>query len=156
MDQTAAISALTAAYNPALEPSSPVAAAASGVGSFGAVIFEVGEQSLALVRGVRRTTSARIEEHAVTGGKPCLEFIGPQSDQTTFQVYWSRAFGRDPRAEIKKLREFCAEGTVAPLILGGENFGKHILVDVTEDWLISGPAGAPMVAEAALTLREYR
>ena len=143
------------AYNPALEPQNEVPAR-MGVGSFGPVFFQVSEAWLVLVRGgVQRKAAARVEEHQVSGAKPRLELIAPELDETSFTVFWHRGFGANPRTEIRRLRELCTQGVAQLLILGGENFGRHLLTEVAEKWLHSGPSGAPLVAEASLTFKEY-
>ena len=141
-------------YNPALDQNSEPPR--SNVGSFGKVVFQVSEETLSLVRDVRRKTSARVEEHYVTGAKPRLEFIAPGLDETNFKVFWLYAFGVDPVAEIRALRMLCLNGAVQRLVLGGENFGRYLLTEVSESWLRSGPNGAPIAAEVSLTLKEYR
>jgi phage protein U len=143
------------AYNPALDRTNDADSTRSGVGSFGQVVFQVSEDVLSQVRNVQRKTTAKVEEHQVVGSKPRLEFIAPELDETTFTVFWHRGFGVNPRTEIKKLRELCLAGAVQHLILGGENFGRYLLTGVNESWLRSGPGGAPLVAEASLTLKEY-
>jgi phage protein U len=145
----------TSVYNPALDPPKDNTPPRSGAGSFGPVVFEVSEKQLALVRDVRRKTAARVEEHQVAGAKPRLEFLSSELDETTFTVFWSRAFGLSPQTEIRRLREMCQQGAAQRLILGGENFGRYLLTQLEEKWLRGGPAGAPLVAEAALTLKEY-
>ena len=145
------------AYNPALDTSrTDDTPPRSGVGSFGQVVFQVSEESLALVRDVRRKTAARTEEHKVVGAKPRLEFIAAELSETSFKVFWNVVFGLNPRAEIRRLRELCEKGAAQRLILGGETFGKYVLTEVAESWLRSGPRGEPLVAEAALTLKEYQ
>lgn len=143
-------------YNPALDASLQSDIPRHAVGSFGSVAFQVSEETLALVSGVQRQTAVRVGEHQVVGEKPRLEFLSPELDETTFTVFWHRAFGLHPRTEIRKLRELCAAGVVQHLILGGENFGKCLLVNVTEDWGKSGPDGSPLTAKASLTFKEYR
>jgi hypothetical protein len=143
------------AYNPALDQSMDAGISRAGVGSFGQVVFQVSEAWLAQVKGVQRKTAARVEEHQVSGAKPRLEFIAPELDETSFTVFWHRAFGVNPRTEIRKLRELCTLGAAQLLILGGENFGRYLLTEVSEKWLHSGPGGGPIVAEAALTVKEY-
>jgi phage protein U len=142
-------------YNPALDRTDDADAMSSGVGSFGPVVFQVSETVIALARDVQRKTAAKVEEHQVVGSKPRLEFIAPELDETTFKVFWHRGFGVNPRTEIRKLRELCIAGTVQHLILGGENFGRHLLTGVSEAWKRSGPGGAPLTAEASLTFKEY-
>jgi phage protein U len=143
------------AYNPALDMSMDSGLFRAGVGSYGLVVFQVSESRLALVRGVQRKTATRVEEHQVSGAKPRLEFIAPELDAISFTVFWHRGFGADPRTEIRKLRALCTVGAAHLLILGGENFGRHLLTEVSEKWLHSGPGGEPIVAEAALTFKEY-
>lgn len=142
-------------YNAALDGSQDAATPRYAVGSFGSIVFQVSEEVLALVSGVQRKTAVRVEEHQVVGEKPRLEFIAPELDETTFTVFWHRGFGLNPRTEIRKLRELCSAGVTQHLILGGENFGKYMLLDVTEDWGKSGPNGSPLTARASLTLKEY-
>ena len=144
-----------AAYNPALDPGQD-ATPRHGVGSFGSVVFQVSEHALALVKSVKRKTSAWVEEHQVVGAKPRLEFLAPELAETTCKVFWHVGFGANPRTEIGRLRQMCEAGAVGRLILGGENFGPHLLTEVSENWLHSGPKGAPMVAEASLTFKEYQ
>ena len=144
------------AYNPALDTGADNGRPpASGVGSFGPVAFQVSEAALSLVKDVRRKTSIRVEEHQVVGGKPRLEFLAPELAETSFKVFWHAGFGVNPRAAIRRLRELCEAGAAQRLILGGENFGRYLLTEVAETWLRSGPDGAPLAAEAALTLKEY-
>ena len=143
-------------YNPALDRSVDETLPRFGVGSFGPVVFLVSEEHLALVKSVQRTTAARVEEHQVAGAKPRLEFLAPELDKVSFTVFWHCAFGVDPRVEIRKLRDLCLTGAVRHLILGGELFGRYILTEVSEKWKQSGPGGAPLTAEAGLTLKEYR
>ncbi|MCL2458952.1 MAG: phage tail protein, partial [Desulfobulbus sp.] len=119
------------------------------------VVFQVSEQVLSLVRAVRRKTAARVEEHQVVGAKPRLEFLSPELAETSFTVFWHAGFGVNPQAEIRRLRELCEQGAVGRLIMGGENFGPHLLIEVSESWLRGGPAGNPLVAEASLTFKEY-
>lgn len=142
-------------YNPALDGSQDAETPRYAVGSFGSVAFQVSEEVLALVSGVQRKTAARVEEHQVIGEKPRLEFLSPELDETSFSVFWHRGFGLNPRTEIRKLRELCSAGVAQHLILGGENFGKCLLLDVTEDWGKSGPNGSPLTARASLTFKEY-
>ncbi|MDR0476564.1 MAG: phage tail protein [Desulfobulbaceae bacterium] len=146
-----------AAYNPALDQSKEDnTPPRSGIGSFGPVVFEVSNDIMALVRDVRRKTAARVEEHRVVGAKPRVEFLAADLAETTFKVFWNIGFGVNPRKEIGRLRQLCEAGTVGRLILGGENFGQHLLIEVSESWLRSGPNGAPMVAEAHLVFKEYQ
>lgn len=142
-------------YNPALDAPPQSDIPRHAVGSFGSVAFQVSGEMLALVSGVQRKTSIRVEEHQVVGEKPRLEFLSPELDETTFTVFWHRAFGLNPRTEIRKLRELCRVGAAQHLILGGENFGKCLLLDVAEDWGKSGPGGSPITAKASLTFKEY-
>ncbi len=144
-----------AAYNPALDTRVGNLIPHTGIGSFGEVLFQVSAEKMALVRDVQRTTSARVEEHQVTGAKPRLEFLAPELDTTGFSVFWHMAFGVNPRTEIAKLRNLCTQGAAKNLILGGENFGKYLLIEVSERWMRSGPGGSPIVAEASLSLKEY-
>jgi len=143
-------------YNPALDQGTDAGQPPRGVGSFGPVVFQVSEETMILVKHVHRKTAVRVEEHKVIGFKSRLEFLGPELDETTFKVWFSISFGVNPRTEIRRLRDLCTRGVVERLILGGENFGKYLLTGVDENWLHSAPNGAPMSAEASLTIKEYQ
>lgn len=147
---------LSTSYNPALDQKQDSAPPRSGIGSFGPVVFQVSGEVLSLVKDVRRKTAVRVEEHQVVGAKPRLEFLAPELDETSFKVFWHITFGLNPRAEIRRLRMLCAQGVAQRLILGGENFGRYLLTEVSESWLRSGPKGEPLVAEASLTFKEYQ
>lgn len=142
-------------YNPALDATPNSQMPRHAVGSFGTVVFQVSEEQLALVSHVQHKAAARVEEHQVVGEKPRLEFIAPELEEISFSVFWHIAFGLNPLTEIKKLRELCNAGAAYHLILGGHNFGKCLLLDMSDDWGHSGPKGAPLTARASLTFKEY-
>lgn len=126
-----------------------------GVGSFGSVVFQVSAEVLYLVSNISRSTAARVEEHQVVGAKPRLEFIAPELDGVSFDIFLHAGHGVNPLEEIKRLRTLCTEGRVQRLILGGSNLGHYLLLDITENWLRNGPGGVVLVASAALNLKEY-
>lgn len=126
-----------------------------GVGSFGPVVFSVSADVLYLLDGVSRSTKARVEEHQVVGAKPRLEFIAPELDEVSFNIFLHAGHGVNPREEINRLRFMCVEGRAQRLILGGSNLGPYLLLDVTENWLRGGPGGVILVASASVTLKEY-
>lgn len=125
------------------------------VGSFGSIIFEVSAERISLIRGFKRSTGVRVEEHKVQGDKARLEFMAPELDQVDFDIFFHAAHGVDPMTEIDSLREMCRGGEVHQLIIGGQVLGKFLLTKVDEDWQRSDGRGKLTVATVKVAFKEY-
>ena len=127
----------------------------STVGSFGQIIFEVSAQRLYLIRGFKRTTGARVEEHKVQGNKARLEYLSPELDTVDFEIFFHSIHGIDPQMEIDSLRNLCRDGEAQQLIVGGQILGKFLLTQVDEEWQKSNGRGELLVASVKVTFKEY-
>lgn len=126
-----------------------------GVGSFGSVVFSVSEDRVYLIDNLTHKVAARIEEHKVTGGKPRLEFLAPELNESKFNIFLNANFGVSPLMELQRLEEMCSEGRPARLILGGRNLGQNLLTEVSEEWRKSLANGRVIIAAASVTFKEY-
>lgn len=126
-----------------------------GVGSFGPVVFSVSEERVYLINDVTREVAARVEEHKVTGGKPRLEFLAPELNESKFNIFLNANFGVSPLMELERLEEMCHEGRPARLILGGRNLGRNLLLKISEEWRRSLADGRVIIAAAGVTFKEY-
>ena len=126
------------------------------IGSFGKLlVFEVNADKILTPRGVRREMSAAYEEHKVLLHKPRLEYLAPELNSFSFSVLLSASMGVDPADTMLTVQALILGGMVEKLILGGMNYGRHVLVKATEDWARSGPRGNPISIQAALEFRQY-
>ncbi len=126
------------------------------VGTFGHIAFEVSDSRLYVVGEVARTTGARYEEHLVTGGKPRLEFMAPNLDDITLEIKLQAGYGVNPAAEINKLRTICQSGEAYPLMIGGDNLGRFVIVEISDNWKHSLGDGRVTVLEGSVKFKEYQ
>lgn len=124
------------------------------IGTLGNAAFQVSDRRVFTFRGFGRTGAPRLEEHAVIGRKPKLEFVGPGLDQITFSIRLDRFLGVTPEDELESIREAMGEAQILPLIVGGRYLGRWIITEVSETHTRHDGAGKIVVAEAAITLRE--
>lgn len=125
------------------------------LGNFGEIVFEASAQTVRNWQKLQRKGSARFAEHKVLGAKPRLEFLGEGLDTVSLQIRLDHQLGLDPIAEIDALRAIKAAGQEKQLILGGNVFGKFVLVDLVEDHQRHGAGGLLLMADVSLELKEY-
>lgn len=125
------------------------------IGSFGPVVFAVSSQRLYLISSFNRKTSARVEEHQVTGGKPRAEFIAPALDDISFDIFLYSGYGVDPLMETGRLRTICTQGQIHRLVIGGNNLGRFLLTEVAEEWQKSRGNGRVILAKVKTKFKEY-
>lgn len=126
------------------------------VGSFGTeIVFEVSGKKVMTPHNVRREMSAAYEEHKVLGAKPRLEFLSPELNTCQLTVLLSRAHGVDPGRMMVRIEAAIAVGLVEKLILGGENYGRHVLIKASEEWTSSDGKGKPLSIRVTLDFKEY-
>lgn len=124
------------------------------LGTLGEIVFETSAEKLLTFRDLSRTGEARVEEHAVIGRKPVIEYIGPALDKVSLMVRLDVAHGVIPRDEIKRLRDSLNAGEVLPLTIGGEFFGDWIITQITEGNHRMDNRGNVLIAEVTISLTE--
>ncbi len=126
------------------------------IGSFGKLlVFEVSMNKVLTPRGVKREMSAAYEEHKVLIHKPRLEYLAPELNTFSFSVLLSSSMGVDPADTMLTVQALILGGLVEKLILGGMNYGRHVLVKATEEWTKAGPKGNPISIQAGLEFKQY-
>ena len=126
------------------------------IGSFGKLlVFEVHSGKVLTPKNVKRDMAAAYEEHKVLGAKPRLEFLHPELNTFSFSVLLSASMGVDPADTMLTVQALIVGGIVEQLIIGGVNYGRHVLVKATEEWTKGGPKGNPISIQVALEFKQY-
>ena len=126
------------------------------IGSFGQhLVFEVHPDKVFTPVSVKRDMAAANEEHKVLGAKPRLEFIAPELNTMSLSVHLSAALGVDVEETMLDVETLVSGGFVEKLIIGGVNYGHHVLTKATEDWSKSDPSGRQISINLALEFKEY-
>lgn len=128
------------------------------IGNFGKTItFEVNSNKIVSPKDIKRSVSARWQEHSLLGKKPKSEFLGPDADETTLTVILSAEHGIRPRATLDKLENAVASGTVDYLVIGGKIVGKNkvYLESMSEEWNCVWNKGELVKATVELVFKEY-
>lgn len=132
------------------------------IGSLGGIQFYVksidGKNKILSFQNMSRESSAKYEEHPVTGKKAYLEFIAPEPDQITLTVVADERFGIAPRNLQKKLHIYEAGGRVCTFMLGGKKVGhfKWVITGTSDAYSTIGVNGRVTQMSFTLTLKEYR
>lgn len=124
-------------------------------GSLGALIFETSQTSLLTWRGHELRRHARFAEHAVAGGYPLLEFLGPGVVESRLEIQLLRGFC-DVEGSLEDLADLLESGAPAALILGSRSLGDFVLHDLREQSSRLDQGGNLVSAAVTLTLKEYR
>ncbi len=126
------------------------------IGSFGKLlVFEVHQNKILTPQKVKREYSATYEEHKVLGTKPRLEFLHPDLNTFSFPVLLSASLGVNPADTMLSVQALIVGGITENLIIGGMNYGRHVLQKATEEWTRSMPNGKPMSIQASLEFKQY-
>lgn len=126
------------------------------IGTFGKLLtFEVSRNKVFTPQDVKRENKARYEEHKVLGAKPRLEFLAPELQVFTFSIQLSASHGVDPFDSLLSIKALNQAGIAERLILGGINYGWHVIEGASEEWRHSLPNGRIISAKVALTFKEY-
>jgi len=125
------------------------------IGTFGEIVFETSRTRIRTFDEFKRSSKARFAEHAVTGRKPVLEFLGPELDEVSLQTMFATSLGVVPADEIDVLRKVLNSGEDQNLVVGGYNFGRFVLTSMEEDWQKFDGKGHLLVAAVSLGLKEF-
>lgn len=125
------------------------------VGSLGELVFEVSNEAVLTPGRVSRERAARYEEHKVLRGMPRLEFLSAELQTLRLDIRLSVSLGTAPQAVLDDLDEWCREGIVKRLILGGRNRGMYAITSLSETWGQSYADGRLMSADVSVSLKEY-
>lgn len=125
------------------------------IGSFGDIVFEASADRVRTFDEMKRASEARYAEHAVIGGKPKLEFLGPGLETISFQVLLSSSLGVDPDKELDALSEIRDAGEIRRLVIGSKPLGKFVLTSISANEGPRSNRGRPTWISVELSLKEY-
>ena len=126
------------------------------IGTFGKLVtFEVSRDKIFTLQDVKRENKARYEEHKPLGAKPRLEFLAPELQTFGFSIQLSASHGVDPFDSLLTIKALVTAGIAERLILGGINYGWHIIESASEQWKHTLPDGRLNSVTVALALKEY-
>lgn len=128
------------------------------IGNLGSLItFEVSSDKILTFSNMQRTVSGRWAQHEVIAGKPVSEYLGPNQQKVTIQIFITAAHRINPRKTIEALEEAAEKGTPFTFVIGGKKVGSNrwIVENVSESWGEIIDNGRLLSAHLTLTLAEY-
>ena len=130
----------------------------SKIGNFGeTIVFSVSSSKILTPKDMKRTVSARWEQHKILGKAPKSEFVGQNAPETTMTVVLSAEHGVKPRSTLGKIEKAIKAGTVNWLVIGGKFVGgrKMYISSCSETWDEIWNKGELVKATVNLTFVEY-
>ena len=130
----------------------------SKIGNFGeTIVFEVSQKRVLTPKDMKRSVSARWEQHKVLGKAPKSEYLGQNSPETTMTVVLSAENGVKPRSTLGNIEKAVKAGTVNWLVIGGKFVGgrKMYISSCSETWDEIWNKGELVKATVSLTFVEY-
>ena len=127
-------------------------------GNFGeTIVFEVSQKRVLTPKDMKRSVSARWEQHKVLGKAPKSEYLGQNSPETTMTVVLSAENGVKPRSTLGNIEKAVKAGTVNWLVIGGKFVGgrKMYISSCSETWDEIWNKGELVKATVSLTFVEY-
>ncbi|MBE0470521.1 MAG: phage tail protein [Methyloprofundus sp.] len=125
------------------------------IGSLGTIAFSASSDKVNTFSGFSKTGEARYSEHALSGKKPLLEFIGPGLEKISFTMRLDVGLGVNPKTEIKKLIDLRDAGEASILCIGGEFIGMFVIKSLAENHKAIDNAGRLLLADINVSLEEY-
>lgn len=152
------------------------------IGSLGTVVFQVSNNSLfsgiglgSFLSGLlnsatnqsgivyktpknyQRQSSARWAEHEIIGQKPVAEFLGPGTEEVSFDMLLDIELGVKPENELEKLRNMRDTGELVFFILGNKPVLKNrvYITQLSENITRTSGKGEVQAIEVSISLKEY-
>lgn len=127
------------------------------VGALGSLIFEVSDSRILTFSDLEREISSRWTEHAVIGGKPRPEFLGPGLQGIHLQITLSANLGVRPRNMLDLISRMVETGTAEYFVVGSRPVGQNPfrLTGSSEAWDKIYSGGELAKATVTVTLEEY-
>lgn len=128
------------------------------IGNLGDLItFQVSSKKVLTFKGFQRQTKGRWARHDVFGKKPKSEFLGPDLQQVTLNIFISAMHRVKPRKTIDRIGKAIEKGTPFTFVIGGKKIGKNMWVidNMSDTWGDVIEDGRLVSANLTLTLTEY-
>lgn len=140
------------------------------VGYMGNIPFITSRRYLVTFDDYSRNSEGRWAKHDIVGGKPVLEFLGPDTEKVSMKIQLRRDHGVNPESLLSQLRNMRDSGETFPLVLGSKVIGNAImkLLGLSNGsgsglWVLKGisevvthwAGGNAYCVDATVTLEEY-
>lgn len=128
------------------------------IGNLGDLItFQVSSKKVLTFSSLQRQVKGRWARHDLFGRKPKGEFLGPDLQQITLNIYISAMHRVRPRKTIERIRKAVEKGTAFTFVIGGKKIGKNMWVieNMSDTWGDVIEDGRLVSANLTLTLTEY-
>lgn len=127
------------------------------IGCLGDIVFICSSREVHTFTDWERNSSARLASHNVMGGRPIIEFLGPDTQTITFTMQFNVFLGVNPAAEAEKIRQLCEAGCAMQLIINNSPIGDNLWVieSVGEKTLEWDNIGNILTSTVQVTLKEY-
>lgn len=127
---------------------------ASALGVFGLIPFVCSSSAVLTFRNLNVERSDRWATHDVVGGKPKLEYLGPNLLQISFDIQLNSSLGVMPIASLIALKELMELHEPQRLLIGFDYFGKFVIEAMSERRKHHNGLGICISADVTLSLRE--
>lgn len=127
------------------------------VGNFGSMVFSVSRKKVKSFSNFERSVSGEWKEHSVYKGKSISEFVGPGSQQITFDMHLNASLGVSPLTELEKWEKICEKGKHDVLVIGKKQIGSSEwkVEKISESWNEIWRYGELIAADISVTMSEY-
>jgi hypothetical protein len=129
------------------------------IGLYGTIFFHSGSTGLSTFNEMRKTVTARWNDHPVHMSKPLLEYSGPQLIEVTFRMELIKPFTVDPLSTIITLEEIMDLAIPLPLIIGMKPMGRgvslFVLTNLQHEMKYFYRDGGLLGASVEVQLKEY-
>ncbi|TAD90965.1 MAG: phage tail protein [Alphaproteobacteria bacterium] len=103
---------------------------------------------------LQATEAEQVAEHALAGGAPLLQSIGPSLDSLSVEITLDRAWC-DPSAELDRLRRQLRSRAAQPLVYGNGLYrGRFVLLEIQSDTVLTTQTGSVERMDLSLKLRQ--
>ena len=128
----------------------------STIGSLGQLPFVCSSEKVLTFSQLSRQNSVRWATHDVIGDKPVMEFVGYGLSKVSLSIRLDMSLGVYPADALYRLERMLENKLYKTLIIGGEYLGRYVIESVDEERKYHDGNGTLIVAEAKLSLTEWR
>ncbi len=128
------------------------------IGNWGSKIkFQTNDSRVLTFQNMKHDLSVNTQKHRVLGGgKPRLEFIGPDLESVTFTIELNAVLCHKPKKIEEKILECAGRGDYYPLVVGGKRILNQALITrVSSSYDVVLKRGEIYSLKIDITMTEY-